>query len=413
MNRLVCSTSETIDAAKLPPRDRAGGGVARVLFLHTRELGFATASKTVTHYCAGHPGIDGVHVFVDMPWLLRAACAASPVGMGGLDLHAARQTWAWRAYLRRLTAPRGPFPLERFDAVHVFTQQRGLFAEALARDAESRRTKNHPAIVINADATLPAWDRVFPTPRAWRSLDESLEKRAFAAATATACWSRWVSDSVATDYGVDARKLFLYRPCVRTDTGPAPQRAQRTAGLVRLVFVGNDWERKGGPRLVHWHQQRWADRAELHVCSATAPADTSHTNVIYHGPTPHDKLIREILPAMDVFVLPTRCDTFVIAAQEAQAAGLPVVSSRVAGVPEVVADGVSGVLCAPDDDQAFIAAIDRLIADASWREHLSRGATHHAAKNLNAEVWHRHLLDQIVRVANGQPVEFSPPGVEL
>lgn len=48
---------------------------------------------------------------------------------------------------------------------------------------------------------------------------------------------------------------------------------------------------------------------------------------------------------------------------EAQAAGLPVVAGRVRGVPEVVRDGVTGLLVEPDDAVALGRAIGRLVAD--------------------------------------------------
>ena len=214
------------------------------------------------------------------------------------------------------------------------------------------------------------------------------------------------------DYGVPRERVFLHMPCARRLPGVLPRdsdaHVKRSDKKLRLVFVGNDWFRKGGHRLLAWHQSRWSDRAELHVCSGKAPQDHSAKNVIWHGPTPHDKLIREILPSCDLFVMPTREDTFLIAAQEAQVMGVPAVTSRLAGIPEVVLHEKTGLLCQRDDDAGFIAAVERLMNDPALLARFSAAAAKHGENTLNADLWHNHLLDQLVALADSRPVRFKP-----
>jgi glycosyltransferase involved in cell wall biosynthesis len=111
---------------------------------------------------------------------------------------------------------------------------------------------------------------------------------------------------------------------------------------------------------------------------------------------------------MDIFAVPTKWDTFMIAAQEAQGAGIPVVATRTGGVAECVADGVSGYLCDHENDGQYIAAIERLIEDRALRQRMGRAGREHVSRNLNAGVWHNHLLDQIVATANGESVARLP-----
>ena len=71
--------------------------------------------------------------------------------------------------------------------------------------------------------------------------------------------------------------------------------------------------------------------------------------------------VPELLAKQDLFVLASRHEGISIAILEAMRAGLPVVSTRVGGVPDTVVDGVTGVLVPPDDAPRLAQAIDSLL----------------------------------------------------
>lgn len=75
-----------------------------------------------------------------------------------------------------------------------------------------------------------------------------------------------------------------------------------------------------------------------------------------------------------VLVWPGCGEAYGLAYLEAQAAGLPVVAFRTAGVPEVVADGETGVLVADGDDAGFAAAVRRLLEDEGLRRRMALAA---------------------------------------
>jgi N-acetyl-alpha-D-glucosaminyl L-malate synthase BshA len=72
-----------------------------------------------------------------------------------------------------------------------------------------------------------------------------------------------------------------------------------------------------------------------------------------------------LLSAADVFLLPSEQESFGLAALEAMACELPVVASRVGGLPEVIEDGVSGFLRPQDDVDGMAECAVRLLTDRS------------------------------------------------
>ena len=73
--------------------------------------------------------------------------------------------------------------------------------------------------------------------------------------------------------------------------------------------------------------------------------------------------IRDWLERADLFVHTSRWEGFGMVLLEAMLSSLPIVGTRVSAVPEVVADGVTGLLFAPGDHDGIGTAIDELLSD--------------------------------------------------
>ena len=91
-----------------------------------------------------------------------------------------------------------------------------------------------------------------------------------------------------------------------------------------------------------------------------------------------DEALARQFAALDVLLVPSRIDGRPLVVQEAQRRGVAVVASRVGGIPELVEDGVTGLLCEAGDDTAFTAALLRLRDDPALRLALADAARRRA-----------------------------------
>ncbi|MDQ7794799.1 MAG: N-acetyl-alpha-D-glucosaminyl L-malate synthase BshA [bacterium] len=93
----------------------------------------------------------------------------------------------------------------------------------------------------------------------------------------------------------------------------------------------------------------------------------------------------ELLSLADLFLLPSEQESFGLAALEAMACEVPVVASRVGGLPEVVADGVSGFLVPPQDLPAMVDRAVAVLSDPALQSRMAKAARRAAVSNFAAE----------------------------
>ncbi len=108
--------------------------------------------------------------------------------------------------------------------------------------------------------------------------------------------------------------------------------------------------------------------------------------------------VRSKLPSLDVFALPSRGDNLPVSILEAMAAGLPVVATRVGGIPELVDDGETGFLVDADDAPGLAAALDRLAADPDERRRLGGRGAERARAEFSADGVAARMLSLYERV---------------
>ncbi len=82
-----------------------------------------------------------------------------------------------------------------------------------------------------------------------------------------------------------------------------------------------------------------------------------------------------LLVGCDVFVLPSRQEGLPVTLMEATSTGTAIVATAVGGVPQVITDGVDGLIVPPGDPEALADAVERVATDPDLRRRLGEGAT--------------------------------------
>jgi glycosyltransferase involved in cell wall biosynthesis len=103
--------------------------------------------------------------------------------------------------------------------------------------------------------------------------------------------------------------------------------------------------------------------------------------------------------SFDIFVLSSTTEGLGTSLLDAMACGKPIVATAAGGIPEVVEDGVTGLIVPPKDDRALAAAIVKLLKDRQLRERLGRAALARVRERFSAERMVTDTLGVYRRVA--------------
>ena len=186
-------------------------------------------------------------------------------------------------------------------------------------------------------------------------------------------------------------------------------------GKFKILFVGRHIERKGICYLIEAAKYLPRDQFEIRIvgvgdltdklkkqateiakCHPREGGDLP-AEIVFTGKLSPEDLANEYKTA-NVFTLPAIVDSkgdtegLGVVLIEAMELGLPVVASNVGGIPDVVVDGISGILVPEKDPQALASAYKRLAADPELLEKLLTGAQKHIAECFN---WDKIVERQI------------------
>ena len=310
--------------------------------------------------------------------------------------------WTVRAGLRARRALRRLFRSERtlaVDAMFVHSQ-----VPAILLGHWMRRIPT----VVSLDATPIQYDELgefyahqIGSPRVER-FKFWANRRCYSRARHLITWSEWAKQGLVDGYGVGADDVTVIAPGVDVERWSAPDRAGRV-GPVRVLFVGGDLKRKGGDLLLEAARRLRADAdvPEFEVHLVTAPCDVEESGVVVHaGLTANSPGLIEQYHLADIFCLPTSGDCLPMVLAEAGAAGLPLISTDVGAISELVRDGETGRLIKAGDLDGLVDALAGMLKSEELRLECGRRARALVTKDHDAATNANRIVEVLRRSSN-------------
>ena len=361
----------------------------RVLFVGEGVLGHRTLATQLQGMLATNPAVEARFATVPPPGRLARLLLRRWRRAGDADLYELRWRlrWSWQA--RRLLKRHA----REVDVAMITTQ-----ASALLSRGPMRRLP----CVLTVDATVRQFTALeYERPRdRFSALQDRilarLERRAIGAAAAVVAWSDWNARALRDEHGLDDSRLATIHPGIDASWWgeAAAGRTEDRQGTLRVLFVGNDVERKGLGLL-----REAIDRSGLDIALDVVSGDrieAGDSMQVHNGIEGGSEELRALYAGADVFALPTRADAVPWAVLEAMAAGLPVLATRVGAIEELV--GEAGTVVEAGDAEELAAALRRF-ADPGLRRELGARGVERVARHYNREVQLPRLLDLLRGVA--------------
>lgn len=358
---------------------------AYVAFVLEQVLGHVSLSQNIKRFAAADRAV--VTRFVDVTfhreegWIERLPLPGYLKG-------------ALRARLEIRAALGGRMP----DAFFLNTQKPALLCPDYVRARPS---------IISLDVTPRQYDalsghygHVADRPGPVAAAKHRWNRMLFHSARRLLPWSNWAAQSLMDDYGVPQERITVIPPGADTERWrPAGRPA---GGPVRLLFVGGNFARKGGNLLLDWFRTSPdAAGCELHLVTRDRLTSSPGVRVYNDMQNNGDALVR-LAQSSDVFVLPTLGDCFSIASVEAMAAGLPVVTTAVGGIPDIIRHGENGFLIPADDTRALAYSLGSLVRDAELRGRFGRSARCVAVERFDARKNVARIMDEMRAVLDSR-----------
>jgi glycosyltransferase involved in cell wall biosynthesis len=218
--------------------------------------------------------------------------------------------------------------------------------------------------------------------------------------------SHWTAGSLTGDYGVAPERVAI----VGFGANHLAASGEREWATPRFLFVGVDWERKGGPQLLRaFARLRQAlPQATLDLVGGHPPVHQE--GVVGHGELstsrPRDRqLIGELFARSTCLAVPSLIEPFGIVYVEAGSSGIPSIVSGAGGGGDIVgSDG--GIVVAPGDEEGLLAAM-RTLADAEVARRMGEAARVRAGLYTWTKVAERLLRALGLKLpGGGEPAEY-------
>ena len=207
----------------------------------------------------------------------------------------------------------------------------------------------------------------------------ALERQIYRNATAVFVTSRFAERSLLEDYQCDPQQIHcIYSGGnVEVERAPGDKRYQDQ----HILFIGRQWERKGGPQLAAAFRQLLPlhPQAQLTIVGCRPQLDLPSCHAV--GAVPLEE-VRRYYEAATLLCLPSVIEPSASVLIEAAAHGLAVVATDVGGSAERALHGRTGFLVPPGDEAALAISLERLLTDTALRRSFGQEGYWHVLRNF-------------------------------
>lgn len=241
--------------------------------------------------------------------------------------------------------------------------------------------KDCPPLVVYTDNTTrittrhPNGKRLALSPRElerWIALEQNLYK----GASQLAVRAELVRNSLMGEYGVDGERISVIGGGVNFSHLPGPVSRSHDSPPT-VLFIGEGFHRKGGDLLLHAFAQ-----ARVHIPDARlwivtrdpVPQEYSLENVEVFPPSWDRNVIADYYRRADVFVLPSRLETWGDVLLEAMSFGLPCVGVRGQAMEDIIQHENTGLLVGQSQTNDLAGALIRLLSQPELRQRMGQSA---------------------------------------
>jgi glycosyltransferase involved in cell wall biosynthesis len=234
----------------------------------------------------------------------------------------------------------------------------------------------------------------------------ALERALYRGARAVFTRSTHVSESLTHHYGCDSARVICVGAGANARVPTRP--IDHSSDGQDILFVGVDWERKGGPELLAAFERvrRTHPRATLTIVGCHPDIYAPGCRVIGHSPVAE---VHQHYERADVFCLPTRREPFGVAFVEALHHRLPIVATRIGAVPDLVAHGENGFLIEVGDVDGLASYLAQLLDDPALRRRMGAAGERRARQDYTWNAVAHRIVDRVRSLTRSAPDIVTAP----
>jgi glycosyltransferase involved in cell wall biosynthesis len=222
--------------------------------------------------------------------------------------------------------------------------------------------------------------------------------------------SNWAAESALKDYGAEESKVKIIPYGANIDHKPSLETIMRKKkrDKIYLLFLGVDWERKGGEIAFETllELENMGIKAGLTICGCIPPEEFSHEDMVVipfldkNEPEQY-KMLEELFLNSDFLILPSRTEAYGVVFCEANAYGLPAITTDTGGIPGVIEPDRNGyMLPLKARGREFAELIKELYEDDQKYYQLVRTSRETFEKKLNWDSWGKEVNSLIKDLLN-------------